>query len=1158
MIHSGGFSEKLTLVSTGVYRTVHSRAELRKTASGTWVLDHGNGPRDTFNATGRLIVREVRPGYALTLAYNAAGRLISVSNPFTSMILLGYDNAGRLQSLTSPAGHVTQYGYDAAGNLSLVTLPNGTTRIYHYEDARWPNAMTGITNENGTRYATYAYDDIGRGILTEHAGGSNRHTLNYFADRTEVGTPLGAARVYRFQMISGARKVTSIEETCQSCAGGKSTVTFTYDTQGNTTSRTNALGTKTTYAYNLARNLETSRTEAYGTPLARTVTTQWHATLRLPTQISEPGKVTSFTYDAQGNLLSRAVTASGETRTWTYTYNNYGQMLTEDGPRTDVNDITTYTYNAQGNLAGITNALGHSTLITQYNSDGLPVTIQDANGIITSLVHDIRGRLLSSTRAGATHSLTYDGAGNVITSTDPAGVTQTYTYDGDNRLTRITDSQGNHIDYTLNLLGSRVSEQIVDSNNQLAYARSSLYDTLGRLQQVLNAAGQTRQTVTTDALGNILTRTDGLQHTTTSSYDALGRLAASIDPANGTTSYGYDAQDNLTSVTDANNHITSYNHNAFGERISETSPNTGTVTYTRDSAGNMASKTDARGVTTTFSYDAINRTTAINYPTSALNIAYSYDQGSNGIGRLTAMTDASGLTSYTYNALGHLITSNHAGRQTSYQYDTAGRLTQITYPSGHTAAYARNSVGKVTQVNVTLDTQTYPVASNISYQPYGDVTALTFGNGLAWTRTIDTDGRLTQNTLPNVQSAGIGYDDADRITSLSDQLSPALSQAFQYDAADRLTQATGAYGVQQYAYDATGNRTSLTTNGNSTAYHYASNSQRLLSLTGANTDTLDYDANGNTVFQIGYPLTFDDRNRLTALNGVSFQYNGKGERVEKSVAGTSTRYVYNPQGQLLAETDSNNITLREYVWLGHWPIAVITPQPAQPSRIDYIHPDHLGTPRLVTNASQTIIWRWDSSPFGATDAQQDPDGDNQAFVLNLRFPGQYFDDETGLHYNYFRDYDPTLGRYIESDPIGLRGGINTYAYVSGSPVMMTDPEGKSIAAAATCELGVLIIKGLSEVLQAYNVANETFEAAKLAAEQVQELEQKIDQCPSNNPKRKRKLMELRDKAKKDALDLTKDYAKANDGGMGLGASKDALAAKVAYGACAALLLIPGP
>ncbi|MDO8268477.1 MAG: RHS domain-containing protein [Moraxellaceae bacterium] len=105
---------------------------------------------------------------------------------------------------------------------------------------------------------------------------------------------------------------------------------------------------------------------------------------------------------------------------------------------------------------------------------------------------------------------------------------------------------------------------------------------------------------------------------------------------------------------------------------------------------------------------------------------------------------------------------------------------------------------------------------------------------------------------------------------------------------------------------------------------------------------------------------------MTALNGVSFQYNGKGERVEKSVAGASTRYVYNPQGQLLAETDSNNTTLREYVWLGHWPIAVITPQPAQPSRIDYIHPDHLGTPRLVTNASQTIIWRWDSSPFGAT------------------------------------------------------------------------------------------------------------------------------------------------------------------------------------------------
>ena len=112
-----------------------------------------------------------------------------------------------------------------------------------------------------------------------------------------------------------------------------------------------------------------------------------------------------------------------------------------------------------------------------------------------------------------------------------------------------------------------------------------------------------------------------------------------------------------------------------------------------------------------------------------------------------------------------------------------------------------------------------------------------------------------------------------------------------------------------------------------------------------------------------------------------------------------------------------------------------------PSPIDDLHPDHLGTVRAITDTSQTVIWRWDSAPFGDTLPNEDPDGDGQALRFNLRFPGQYFDVETGLHYNYFRDYDPTTGRYVQSDPIGLVGGINTFAYVDGNPLSYLDPDG---------------------------------------------------------------------------------------------------------------------
>jgi RHS repeat-associated protein len=111
----------------------------------------------------------------------------------------------------------------------------------------------------------------------------------------------------------------------------------------------------------------------------------------------------------------------------------------------------------------------------------------------------------------------------------------------------------------------------------------------------------------------------------------------------------------------------------------------------------------------------------------------------------------------------------------------------------------------------------------------------------------------------------------------------------------------------------------------------------------------------------------------------------------------------------------------------------------------YVYADQLNTPRVITDSANKVVWRWDSDPFGSDAANEDPDGDGVRFAYNLRFPGQYFDQETGLHYNYFRDYDPTIGRYVEPDPIGLNGGsFSIYAYVKGNPATFVDPLGLSI------------------------------------------------------------------------------------------------------------------
>lgn len=161
-----------------------------------------------------------------------------------------------------------------------------------------------------------------------------------------------------------------------------------------------------------------------------------------------------------------------------------------------------------------------------------------------------------------------------------------------------------------------------------------------------------------------------------------------------------------------------------------------------------------------------------------------------------------------------------------------------------------------------------------------------------------------------------------------------------------------------------------------------------------------------------------------------------------------TLFVYDKAGHVIGEYDASGGPKKEHVWFNGEPVAVLDGTDAY-----YVHTDHLGTPRVVSDAD-TAIWRWESDPFGSDAAEEDPDEDLTGFTYNLRFPGQYYDAETDLHYNYFRTLDPSTGRYLESDPIGLQGGLNTYGYVHGNPLMYIDPYG--LAEKYSGKLGGLI------------------------------------------------------------------------------------------------------
>jgi RHS repeat-associated protein len=215
-----------------------------------------------------------------------------------------------------------------------------------------------------------------------------------------------------------------------------------------------------------------------------------------------------------------------------------------------------------------------------------------------------------------------------------------------------------------------------------------------------------------------------------------------------------------------------------------------------------------------------------------------------------------------------------------------------------------------------------------------------------------------------------------------------------------------------------------------------------------------YDNDGNTTAigtsNKGTVFTFDDRGRMrtvTVANKLkaNYRYNGRGERVLKTdavTAANSEQFVYDEAGHLLGEYDKNGTRIKEYAWLEDTLIAILGSFDG--TTYQYVETDHLGTPRAVVQpVKNVIVWRWDlnNTAFGEHAPNANPDGDSLSYTLNLRYPGQYYDAESGLYHNGFRDYDAGGGRYIESDPIGLAGGVSTFGYVGGKPFQFSDPRG---------------------------------------------------------------------------------------------------------------------
>ena len=950
---------------------------------------------------GLLTSKTFSDGTLLTIARDEYGLITTVNDAYGQSISFIYDDNSQLTSMTHAEGMI-QYTYDANYNLSTVTYEDASTITYHYENLDFPHHLTGYTDQNGIRFATWTYDEEGRATSSQHAVDVEKVEMEYLSDRTIVTDALGAVRTYHLGNLGGKRVVTNITgDRCKDC-NNSTAQTREYDDNGYLISKIDWEGNATHYSYN-DLGLETERIEAYGTALARTTTTSWHTNFVIPTQINEEGRTSHFEYDAKGRLLSRTIEDTNNSslppQKWTNTYSELGLLTSIDGPLTGASDITTIAYDEQANLISVTNALGHIKSYSEHNSLGLPGKMIDENGQETLLSYSSRGNLESVTlkatnETGAVDAVTlftYDAIGQVTRVTSPTGDITSYEYDDARRLTAIVNGLGERIEYTLDLMGNETQRAIKNATQETVYFQTSTYDKLSQLLNTISPLGDETQ-FEYDANGQQTKIIDAMGQHWISQYDALKRLVTTIDPEINEIGYAYDALGRVSSVTDQRGLITTYTYDVFNNQLSQTSPDTGLTTYQYNEAGQRIRQTDARGVITEYSYDALSRLTLVHYPDQAQeDITYYYDDTTSqnkGISRLTHVVDQSGSERYRYDGVGNLIQVTQllegVPYVTQYAYDLANKITHIKYPYGRLVNYQYDAAGQVTEITTQTDAFVSEelVINTASYMPFGPLNEMTFSNGVTRSMNFDQSYRLA-GLNSTVQQLSYGYDENDNITQITNQQDASLNEQFTYDGLSRLKSAQGQYGSLNYTYDSVGNRLTRTKASDastlSESYHYAQDSNRLLSiLIDDNTVTserlLGYAVNGNIQTDQHaskqLALTYNAQNRLEEVSKNNetvglYVHNAAGQRVIKVAMqpGANQHFQYNLNGQLLSEADYDKQILTEYIYLNNQLVAV---QKSEGLQIFNQAPQIASTP--TTDAKESVQYQY---VVGAIDSEND-------------------------------------------------------------------------------------------------------------------------------------------------------------------------------------------
>ncbi|MCU0315096.1 MAG: DUF6531 domain-containing protein [Fimbriimonadaceae bacterium] len=869
----------------------------------------------------------------------------------------------------------SKYQFNTAGLLTAVQDRAGNSVSVHRNAG---GQITSIASPDG-RALSFAYDTNNRvSSVTDPTNRVWSFTYNASGQLTGVTYPALNGTLYTRGFTYNAAHDILTETDLR----GK-VWSWTYDSSGKMLSFTNPLNLTTGYSYTASATTitfpnGTTRTDNYSSGLVASSVDQagfsqsyvYDANRNLTSLTDKRGKVWQFTYDAKGNRLTAKNPLN---QTWTYSYNATNDLTSKVSP---LGHTTTYVYNGQGKVTGVTDPLSRQSVTRSYDGYGQVISSADALGRTSTYTYNLRGDLTGATNpSGVTSTTTYDELSRPVTVTDALGNQTGISYDEWSRVVTTTQPGGATATVTYNR-----ANQPISASDQAGRTTYSSYNDAGWLLSKTNGRGDT-ESYTYNNLGLVAAITNGRGKTRTFTYTVRNEVASLNLPDGSTEQWSYNANGDASAYTNPLAQVIYYGQDDGGRYTLVDYP-TGTDTaFSYDAAGRRTGMADATG-TTTWVYDAATQLTQIVQPQGTLNYTY------NLAGQRTGQIGAGQSQSWVYNASsGRLMSqTNGFGETTGFLYDSLGCTSRKTFSSGQYEEYGYDNRNRVTSIvlknssGTTLRTQSY------AYDASSKITAHTV-NGVTTAYNYDGAGQLLSESRPGYSGAYTYDGNGNRLTRTVN----GVTEAYTYDDGDKLLNVSiGGNVVKSYGYDAAGRTTSV--------------------VSSAGTTTLAYD--------------FESRATSIVGPGVSQSniYNGLDTRVGSTTNAASRTflrdgaYVTDPVLADGAATYTPGVSERRG--------AVTT----------FLH-SGLKNADAQSGTSQAVAASRQYDAFGNLVASSGTWSGPFGYAGGFG----YQEDATGLRLLGHRYYDSSTGRFLTRDPI--KDGGNWYVYCGNSPTEFADPNG---------------------------------------------------------------------------------------------------------------------